>query len=84
MFETLSDIVSLYGRVHNFERQVENFVVSDSVHNDCIKLEPRSRCNNLIFRVHPESVENDDCVAIIRQWLPEWLGLSPDIYIQGP
>ena len=29
---------SLHGRVQNIERQVENFVVSDSVHNDRIKL----------------------------------------------
>ena len=90
MFETLSDIGSLHGRVQNIERQVENLVSSDSVQNDRIRLveyksidmEARSRRNNLIFRGHPESVENDDCVAIIRRWLPELLGIRPDICIQ--
>ena len=90
MFKTLTDIGSLHGRVQNIERQVENLVVSDSVQNDRLRLieyksidmEARSRRNNLIFRGHPESVENDDCVAIIRHWLPERLGLRPDICIQ--
>ena len=37
---------------------------------------------NLIFRGHPKNVENDDCVAIVRRFLPKWLGLNPDMCIQ--
>ena len=47
-----------------------------------IDLEARSRRNNLIFRGHPENVENDDCVSIIRNLLDMNLNLDPNVCIQ--
>ena len=90
MFETLAEIGTLYGRVYNVEEQVDYLTSSDKAQNERLKLleyksidmEARSRRNNLIFRGHPENVENDDCVAIIRQHLANRLGLRPDVCIQ--
>ena len=90
MFEALTEIGSLHGRVHNVERKVETLESSYMDQNERLKLveyksidmEARSRRNNLIFRGHPENVENDDCVAIVRRFLPKWLGLNQDMCIQ--
>ena len=90
MFEALTEIGSLHGRVQNVERKVEKLESSNMAQNERLKLveyksidmEARSRRNNLIFRGHPENVENDDCVAIVRRFLQKWLGLNPDMCIQ--
>ena len=79
MFEALTEIGSLHGRVHNVERKVETLESSYMDQNERLKLveyksidmEARSRRYNLICRGHPENVENDDCVAIVRRFLPK-------------
>ena len=47
-----------------------------------IDMEARSRRNNLIFRGHPETVGNDECVQIVKRFLVQWLELDPAVCIQ--
>ncbi|MEW8548325.1 MAG: hypothetical protein AB2693_32885 [Candidatus Thiodiazotropha sp.] len=46
-----------------------------------IDLEARSRRCNLIFRGHPEIINNDDCEQIIKSFLSERLGVD-GVFIQ--
>ena len=90
MFEALTEIGSLSGRMQNVECSVEILETINMAHNERITLleyksidmEARSRRNNLIFRGHPETVGNDDCNQIVRRFLAEWLELNPDMCIQ--
>lgn len=90
MFEAITDIGSLNGRILNIESDMQKLQSRNLDHERRIKLveyksidlEARSRRNNLIFRGHPESVENDDCFKIIRQFLAEKLEINPDVCIQ--
>ena len=90
MFEAITEIGSLYGRVENVEHNVEKLKIRSQAHDNRIRLveyksidmEARSRRNNLIFRGHPETVENDNCVEIVRKFLLERLDLDPGMCIQ--
>ena len=90
MFEAITEISSLYGRVENVEHNVEKLKVRSEAHDNRIRLveyksidmEARSRRNNLIFRGRPETVENGNCVEIVRKFLIERLDLDPDMCIQ--
>lgn len=90
LFEVMTDIGSLYGRVQDVETKVHNLKLTTEAHDQRIKLveyksldlEARSRRSNLIFRGHPENVEDDDCASIIRRFLEEKLSIEKDIYIQ--
>ena len=85
----MTDIGSLYGRVQDVETKEHNLKLTTEAHDQHIKLveyksldlEARSRRSNLIFRGHPENVEDDDCASIIRCFLEEKLSIEKDIYI---
>ena len=90
MFEAITEIGSVQGRIQTVETEVCNLNSKYEAHNSRIKLlvyksidlEARSRRNNLIFRGHPENVENDDCASIIRNFLDMNLNLDPNVCIQ--
>ena len=91
MFETMTEkFGSMHGRMQTVETEVRGLNSKYEVHDSRIKLieyksidlEARSRRNNLIFRGHPENVENDDCTSIIRRFLDTKLNIDPNVCIQ--
>ena len=72
MFETITDLGSLNGRMCSVEKKVASKETSSKAHDDWLKLieykiidmEARSRRNNFIFRGHRENVESDNCIEI--------------------
>ena len=85
MFELMSDIGSLHNHINKIETHVQTLHSTNMVQNDRIKvieyktidMEARNRRNNLVFRGHPENLEDDNCIGIIRRFISEKLGLSP-------
>ena len=88
MFETLTELSQT--RVQKVEHRVDKLETSSRAYDarlqlmeyKSIDMEARSRRNNLIFRGHPENLESDDCVTIIRDHLIKRLGMNPHICIQ--
>ena len=90
MFDAITNIGSLGSRVQKVESRVTILESNNASHDARLRLleyksidmEARSRRHNLIFRGHPENVENDDCEQIIRNFLGRNLELNPNLYIQ--
>ena len=90
MFDAITNIGSLWSRVQKVESRVTILESNNASHDTRLRLleyksidmEARSRRHNLIFRGHPENVENDDCEQIIRNFLGRNLELNPNLYIQ--
>ena len=91
LYDMMLSFGSLNTRVNNLECSVQSLIDNNVVSDNRIKLleyksidmEARNRRNNLIFRGHPELVNDDDCEAIIKNFLSNQLHLDSDsIYIQ--
>lgn len=91
LYDMMLSFGSLNTRVNNLECSVQSLIDNNVVSDNRIKLleyksidmEARNRRNNLIFRGHPELVNDDDCEAIIKNFLSNQLQLDSDsIYIQ--
>lgn len=89
LFEIITGFGSLNARVHSLEDNVHS-IIALNVESErrlklleyrSIDLEARSRRCNLIFRGHPEVINNDDCEAIIKSFLSERLGID-GVFIQ--
>ena len=89
LFEIMTGFGSLTSRVHSLEDNVHSIIALNVESERRIKLleyrsidlEARSRRCNLIFRGHPEAINNDDCEAIIKSFLSERLGID-GVFIQ--
>ena len=87
LFEIMSQLGSVTTRVGELEEDVETILAHSMVTDKRLKLleyksidqETRSRRNNLIFRGHPEVRYNDDCEAIIRNFLQRHLDIDPNL-----
>ncbi|MEW8545898.1 MAG: hypothetical protein AB2693_20440 [Candidatus Thiodiazotropha sp.] len=84
IFEIVTSFGSLNTRVNSLEGHVHSLlalnVESDKrmklVEYKSIDLEARNRRNNLIFRGHPEVLNQDDCEAIITSFLKNYLDIE--------
>ena len=89
LFDMMASVTSLDSRVHKLERNVSsihrdfNYMSNrvETLEYKSIDQEARARRNNVIFRGIDEILRQEDCIALVKGFLNQHLGI-PDVYIQ--